>query len=86
MAPSEALSNLLDNEDCPQWPDELFRRMNFDTRSAAHMLQQRMIPGSYTSGSDVRTTNRASRNQTHAPERNQEFSRQEEQERPSVDL
>ena len=84
LPPSETLFKLLNEEDCPQWPDELLRRTKFDTRSAAYMLQQRMISGPHTGSSgqitDVRTVNRVPRNQTHALPRDQEFGQQEEQE------
>ena len=63
MPPTEAVFSVLNSEDCPKWPDELFQRTVFDKRSAAYMLQQRLIPGQYAAGTtrqeDVRTANKA---------------------------
>ncbi|KAF1943681.1 hypothetical protein EJ02DRAFT_421109 [Clathrospora elynae] len=41
MTPVEAVVGVLNSEECPQWPDELFQNAVFDKRSSAYMLQQR---------------------------------------------
>ncbi|KAF1943446.1 hypothetical protein EJ02DRAFT_343333 [Clathrospora elynae] len=45
MVPAEALVGMLNREDFLRWPDETFQDAVFDKRSAAYMLQQRIIDG-----------------------------------------
>ena len=45
MPPAKAFLGLLNSTKYPRWPDELFQETLFDTRTAAHMLQQRLIQG-----------------------------------------
>ena len=52
---SEAVAKLLRKEECPKWLDKQFQSTAFDKRSAAHMLQERMLLGQHTAGS-VRLT------------------------------
>jgi hypothetical protein len=56
MSPSEAVAKLLRKEECPKWPDDQFQSTTFDKRSAAYMLQERMLLGRHTTGS-VQPTN-----------------------------
>ena len=80
MLLTEAVFSVLNSEDCPQWPDELFQRTVFDERSAAYMLQQRLIPRQYAAGSthqeDVRTADEA-RNRDPTKARDQEEENQQ---------
>ncbi|KAF1936186.1 hypothetical protein EJ02DRAFT_438705 [Clathrospora elynae] len=64
-------------EEFPQWPDELFERIVFDKRSAAYMLQQRLIDGQHAAGRPSRA-----RDQTSATAREQTRSRDQSSQRP----
>ena len=89
MAPVEAVVGLLNSEDYPRWPDEMFQHAVFDKRSSAYMLQQRMIdrrhatvqPMDARQPTDTGRTSRA-QNQTSATARNQTRSRDQSSEHP----
>ncbi|KAF7444098.1 polyprotein [Pyrenophora tritici-repentis] len=57
MAPSESLARLLRMEEYLEWPQDVFQSAVFDTRSAAHMLQERALRQQRSEGS-VQSTDR----------------------------
>ncbi|KAF1935267.1 hypothetical protein EJ02DRAFT_507147 [Clathrospora elynae] len=71
MVPAEALVGILNSEDFPQWPDELFQHAVFDKHTAAYMLQQRN-QASATARDQIRSRDQSSKR----PEQEQRITSQ----------